>query len=157
MTVSHTSENSKVFFTTKYYPGYSKKHIFTRSVFLSELKCLFEEIFLESSTHIVTGDFNFRKERNDEEDAIEFNRLLNKFMVTQNVSKPTHKSSRTLVPLLTAGGSSNILQHLQIYTDDNGEVSDQYPIMADLAIEAKKIPLRIHVQTQKFTSDTMRV
>ena len=83
-----------------------------------------------------------------------FNRLLSKFMVTQHVSEPTHKCGGVQDFVLTAGGSSNIVRNLQICADD---YSDHFPIIADLTIRAEKDPLRIHVQTQKFTPDTVRV
>ena len=46
---------------------------------------------------------------------------------------------------------------MQIYADDYGDTSDHFSIIADLTIVAEKVPLRIHVQTQEITPDTVRV
>ena len=75
-------------------------------------------------------------------------------MATQHVSEPTHKCGGVLDFVLTTGGSSYIVQNRQICADD---YSVHFPNIADLTIRAEKVPMRIHVQTRKFTPDTVRV
>ena len=144
LTVSHIQKTLKCSLQP-YTTLYVRKNLDLRGRLLFQIlnACQKICIILESVTHKVTVGFNYKMEQNDDEDTTKFTRLLKKFIVTQHVSSPTHRCGGTLDLVLTAGGISNILQNLQIGIDTNREVFDHYPIMADLTIEAEKVPLRL--------------
>ena len=79
-----------------YRPPYSEAHPITPRVFLEEFGSYLETIILSPESLILTGDYNFHVDVEDDPDARAFLDLLASMGLKQHVNVPIHVSSHTL-------------------------------------------------------------
>ena len=84
-----------------YRPPYSEAHPITPRVFLEELGSYLETIILSPESLILTGDYNFHVDVEDDPDARAFLDLLASMGLKQHVNVPTHVSGHTLDLMIT--------------------------------------------------------
>ena len=79
-----------------YRPPYSEAHPITPRVFLEEFGSYLETIILSPESLILTGDYNFHVDVEDDPDTRAFLDLLASMGLKQHVNVPIHVSSHTL-------------------------------------------------------------
>ena len=84
-----------------YRPPYSEAHPLTPRVFFEEFGSYLETIILSPESLILTGDYNFHVDVEDNPDARTFLDLLASMGLKQHVNVPTHVSGHTLDLLIT--------------------------------------------------------
>ena len=84
-----------------YRPPYSEAHPITPRVFFEEFGSYLETIILSPESLILTGDYNFHVDVEDDPDARAFLDLLASMGLKQHVNVPTHVSGHTLDLMIT--------------------------------------------------------
>ena len=84
-----------------YRPPYSEAHPITPRVFLEEFGSYLETIIISPESLILTGDYDFHVDVEDDPDARAFLDLLASMGLKQHVNVPTHVSGHTLDLMIT--------------------------------------------------------
>ncbi|CAB4035801.1 Hypothetical predicted protein [Paramuricea clavata] len=100
-----------------YRPPVSSVNALSVSMFLSEFSVYLENLVLLHVEVLIMGDFNFHTDNLTNHNACEFSNLLDKFIMSQHVSEPTHQSGNTLVlDLLIRRQDSNLINGICVHT-----------------------------------------
>ena len=84
-----------------YRPPYSEAHSITPGIFFEEFGSYLETVILSPESLILTGDYNFHVDVEDDPDARTFLDLLASMGLKQHVDVPTHVSGHTLDLVIT--------------------------------------------------------
>ncbi len=118
----------------------AKKKKIPVSLFFSEFSKIMDVVSVAPMEILITGDFNFHMNKNDDPEACQFKEFLTTYDVMNHVVKPTCRSGNTLDLVITRRGSKFLLDHSVDY-----EVSDHNIIRCYLDMD--KPPLQKEVIT----------
>ena len=107
-----------------YRPPPSTSNGLTCESFLSKFRSFVEQIILDAGHFIITGDFNFHVDDQNNSQAAKFLDIIHSFNLKQHVCEPTHKDGHTLDLIITRY-EDNIIDSL--YINDPG-ISDHFSV-----------------------------
>ena len=96
-----STDSLRVRIVTIYRPPYSTVHPVTPATFLEELSSYLESIILTPESLLLTGNFNFHVDIDDDPNAKLFRELLDSMGLKQYVTGPRHMNGHTLDLLIT--------------------------------------------------------
>jgi hypothetical protein len=117
-----------------YRPPPSTSNGLTCESFLSEFRSFLELIILDTGHFIITGDFNFHVDDQNNSQAATFLDIIHSFNLKQHVCEPTHKDGHTLDLIITPY-EDNIIDSL--YINDPG-ISDHFSVNVNVSVGKPK-------------------
>jgi len=140
----------KLTISTLYYLGYSAKHNYTRSQFLSDLSGYLNSLCTDE-VQIVTGNFNVHYENLDKDGTkvlgLHEILLLKEFI--QLVNDKTHKGGGILGLVLVNAVGLKLVNKISLFTDYSKVLSDHIPIFFDLKMISDKNPKKYKTMLSK--------
>ena len=137
----------KIFISTLYYPGYSTKHKYTHSQFLSELSDFLNSLCV-GGIHVITGDFNIHYEALERYETKQFCDILQANALNQLVTDPTHTAKGILDLVLISDSHESLVHNLQVSFCN--ELSDHNSIFFSLNVKAEVKPTKVSVTTRNL-------
>ena len=119
-----------------YYPGYSKKHTYSRAKFIDEFAELIISIRNFNKPFIICGDFNIHLDVLSDSDTKMFNSILYEHELNQLVSSPTQQSGHILDGVIIP---TSFPFDINVSVIDKC-ISDHYLVVIDIAAEKQSRP-----------------
>lgn len=122
-----------------YRPPPSSSNGLTCDLFFNEFWNFLELLNKKSDRVLITGDFNFHIDDNQDNNGQKFITLIDTFNLTQHVSETTHEDNHILDLIITRRDDANIIASTSVR--DPG-ISDHFAVIAKLRIDKQLPPKR---------------